>query len=394
MVRRDLPAVLVVDDDESVCVFLETLLVDLGCDVQVAESAAEALERIQSSPRLDLVLLDKNLPDRSGLDVLNEAKGHDPDLEVVMITGYASIDAVVMALRFGAGDFLTKPFDELPVLTGKIQNALERARRSRERTCLMADLKAREQNLEAEVAQRTRDLKKALSALNSRDMERRKLMANVGHDLRTPLTTIQGYLEILMGGDVGEERRLRHMRKMYSQCQRLQRLAEDVTFLARQADGRLRLRPRSLETKELIQGAVTEMEPLFEQGDIKVEWKVADGAGRIRGDEDRLMQVLTNLMSNAAKFSPRGGRVQLSAEPKDGAVLISLSDDGPGVAENQRDVIFERYHTGDSSGRGEGIGLSICMDVATAHGGRIWVEESRQGGALFRLLLPGADAAA
>jgi signal transduction histidine kinase len=386
--RKDAPKALVVDDEEGVRLFLEHVLVDLGCEVLTVETAAEASERIRDAEPLDLVLLDKNLPDRSGLDVLAEAKGHDPDLEIVMITGYASLEAAVNALRFGAGDFLTKPFDELQVLRGKLQSAIERARRARERTALIATLQERERDLEAQVGQRTADLEKALANLRRQDVERRRLMANVAHDLRTPLTTIQGYLDMLHRSDLPEARRTRYVQVMNGQCQRLQRLTRDVTFLARQADGHLTWKRNPLETEDLLARAATELAPLFEQADVALEWSVGEGAEHLVGDDDRLMQVLTNLLGNAAKFAPSTTVVRLRAEADEDAILITVSDAGPGVPEADRGTIFERYHTADAAGRGEGLGLSICRDIAEAHGGRVWVDESEDGGALFCLLLP------
>ncbi|MFW5878557.1 MAG: ATP-binding protein [Myxococcota bacterium] len=394
MTRKTAARTLVVDDEEGVRLFLEHVLTGLGCEVSGAATAGEAWERIEQDPGLDLILLDKNLPDRSGLDLLAQAKGHDPDLEIVMITGYASLDAAVTALRFGAGDFLTKPFDELAVLEGKLENALERARRARERTRLMADLEEREQTLEMEVRQRTAELQAALEELERKDAERRRLMANVGHDLRTPLTTIHGYLEMLLRGVPESEKAQRYLRTIVGQCQRLKRLTRDLGFLSRQADGRLEWTFRSVGTEDLLREAVQEIEPLFDQGNVRLSCSVEERTADIWGDRDRLMQVLTNLLGNAAKFAPEGTTVEVSAEADEEAVLISVADAGMGVPEEQRLAVFERFKTGDATGRGEGLGLSICRDIVEAHKGRIWVEESEQGGALFRLYLPASDRAA
>lgn len=388
MTNRDDVRVLIVDDEESVRFLLEHVLADMGCETASVETAKEGWERILEKPRLDLVLLDKNLPDRSGLDLLAEAKGHDPDLEIVMITGYASLDAAVTALRLGAGDFFTKPFDDLPVLKGKIGSALERARRARERTELIADLKDREAALEGLVAERTSELEAAFVKLRRRDADRRRLMADVSHDLRTPLTTIQGYLEMLLGGNVREELREPYLRSILGQCKRLGRLTRDLAFLSRQADGQLDWKPRMVCVKSLFEEASRELMLLFEQIDVSIDSAVEEGAKRVWADEDRLMQVLTNLLANASKFAPNGSTVRLRAEADEGVVLLSVSDEGKGVPKDQRSAVFERYHSGDESGRGEGIGLSICKDIVASHKGRIWVEDSDEGGARFKVLLP------
>ncbi len=389
MTSKDAARVLVVDDEEGVRLYLGQVLSEMGCEVITADTLEEARECILlQSPMIDLVLLDKNLPDGSGLDLLAEAKGHDPDLEIVLITGYASLEAAVTALRFGAGDFLTKPFEDIAILSGKLRNAVERARRARERTRLISDLKDREAMLETEVAGRTAELESALETLRTGDAQRRRLMANVAHDLRTPLTTIQGYVEMLLRPDLVKERQESYLRSILGQCKRLGRLTWDLTFLARQADGQLEWRFSKLETGKVLRGAVLELLPLFEQTEVQVECDVHDAAEEIWGDEDRLMQVLTNLLGNAAKFAPRGSVVRVIAEPDEDSVLISVADAGMGVPFSQRSEIFERYFSNDAYGRGEGIGLSICRDIVVAHGGRIWVEDSDEGGARFKMALP------
>lgn len=227
-----------------------------------------------------------------------------------------------------------------------------------------------------------------IEALQRQDEERRRVMATVAHDMRTPLTTIQGYVNMLQQKTIDDETRDKYLRVIAVQCQRLYRLTQDVSFLARQADAEVSWNFEKLQTAVLFARAEDELMPQYENDHVALATIVGDGAEQMRGDDDRLMQVLTNLLGNAVKFAPRDSEVQLEARREGASVLISVTDKGLGVAEEHREEIFERYQSSDETGRGEGIGLWVCRDIARAHDGEIWVEETPGGGARFVVRLP------
>ena len=361
--------VLVVDDEEGVRIILRTVLETRDLEVVEAQTATEALTQVAPGA-FDLAVVDKNLPDRSGLTLLAELKQVDPDLEVAIVTGYASLDAAIEALRAGAGDFLLKPFEDVRILGDKLAAARERGRTARARTAALSA---------------------ARDAAAAREADRRALLAEVAHDLRTPLTTIQGYLDLLEN-PVSEETLNRYLAVVRSQARRLARLTEDVGYLVRASEGRAKLKRLAWPVEEVVDGALDEMRPLYGQAGVGLERTLARALGEVDCDRDRVLQVLTNLMGNALKFSPEGTRVTVSAEGWHGGVVFSVADQGPGVPASARERIFERYHTRDPSGRGQGLGLAISKAIVDAHGGRIWVDDADGAGAVFCFLIPGADA--
>ncbi len=357
---------LVVDDEEGVRVILRTVLETRELEVVEAQSATEALAQVAPGA-FDLAVVDKNLPDRSGLTLLADLKQTDPDLEVAIVTGYASLDAAIEALRAGAGDFLLKPFEDVRILGDKLAAGLERGRSARARTAALAA---------------------ARDAAEAREADRRALLAEVAHDLRTPLTTIQGYLDLLEQ-PVPPDTVARYLAVVRSQARRLARLTEDVGYLVRASEGRARLKRLAWPVEEVLDGALDEMRPLYGQAGVHLDRSLAEDLGEVDCDRDRVLQVLTNLMGNALKFSPEGTRVTVSAEGWHGGVVFSVADQGRGVPASARERIFERYHTKDPSGRGQGLGLAISKAIVDAHGGRIWVDDADGGGAVFSFLLPG-----
>jgi signal transduction histidine kinase len=358
--------VLVVDDEEGVRVILRTVLETRDLEVVEAGNAAGALAEVAPG-RFDMAVVDKNLPDGSGLTLLSDLKAIDPDLEVAIVTGYGSLDAAIEALRFGAGDFLLKPFEDVATLGDQLVAALGRGKAARSRTAA---------------------LEAARDAAEAREADRRALLADVAHDLRTPLTTLQGYLDLLER-PVSEETLARYLAVMRSQTRRLARLTEDVGYLVRASEGRTHLKRLAWPVEEVVDGALDEMRPLYDQAGVRLGRRVVDALGEVDCDRDRILQVLTNLMGNALKFAPEGSEVTVTAEPWHGSVVLSVLDQGPGVPPEARQRVFERWHTKDPSGRGQGLGLAICKAIVDAHGGRIWVDEADGGGAAFCFLLPG-----
>jgi len=383
--------VLVVDDEAGPRLLLEHLVASLGHRALTAADAEEAVSILHEA-QVDLAIVDKNLPGRTGLDLLAEIKAERPLVEVIIITGYASVESVITALRMGAGDYLEKPLPDLDILGEKLIKGIERGRAARERARLVDALRARERELEETVNERTRQLRDALDELQSHDRDRRRLVATVAHDLRTPLTALSSYVDVLAQRDPPPEKRANYLKVMTAQCRRLRRLTQDLVFLARQEHEALGWQFQDAGTDEVIAQALEELQPLFERAELKVQVEIAPGAERVRADVDRVIQVLANLLGNAIKFSPKGSQLWVHAAPVEGGARLSVSDQGPGIPADRLEHIFERYVSVDTAQRGEGLGLSICKDIVQAHGGEIWAENLEGRGARFSFLLPSVGA--
>jgi signal transduction histidine kinase len=200
-----------------------------------------------------------------------------------------------------------------------------------------------------------------------------------------------------MDDDTGQLSRVqrRFLETIERNTTRLIALVGDLLDLSRLEAGRVELEPQPLDTPNLVRGAVAAVGNLFEARGTRVEVAVPDTIPPILGDRRRVEQILTNLLANAAKYTPPGGNVEVSAESQNGHVLLAVADNGPGVPEAERDIVFDKFYRGrDAQNRGEagsGLGLAIVKSLVELHGGSVRVEESAPRGARFVVELPRAS---
>ena len=214
----------------------------------------------------------------------------------------------------------------------------------------------------------------------------------VGHELRTPLTSIRGSLGLLAGGIVGElpPGAQQMVQLAVENTDRLVRLVNDTLELERLDAGRMELDRRPSELAHVTATAVHAVDALAEAAGVSL---ISTVSGiRLLVDPDRIVQALVNLLGNAIKFSPPGGKVTVSAEPRGHMALISVADEGPGIPAEKLESIFERFTQVDSSDArdksGTGLGLAITRAIVERHGGRTWAESGPTGGSTFRMTLP------
>jgi signal transduction histidine kinase len=222
--------------------------------------------------------------------------------------------------------------------------------------------------------------------------EREELVAVVSHELRTPLTVIAGFNKLLLSERVGpltgEQRRF--LTESERSCRRLDAFIGNLIEAARQAaaEGPLPLCEASLEAS--VRGVVEFLRPLLEQRGLRTELRLDPAAARARFHPLRVEQVLTNLIGNAIRYSPRGGRIAVETRAAGGGrVEVAVSDDGPGVPTAEREQIFRPWvRGGDPREGGLGLGLAICKRIVEAHGGTIAVADAPGGGSRFSFTLP------
>jgi signal transduction histidine kinase len=219
---------------------------------------------------------------------------------------------------------------------------------------------------------------------------RRELVANVAHELRTPLTGLEGYLEGLADGVFAPTPET--LARMRAETARLRRLVEDLTELSQLESGRWRLERRPVQVVDVIAAVDATLRPQFECKGVGLNVWVAEGLPPVPGDADRLGQVLTNLLANALRFTPPGGRVTVEAWGDHDAVRLAVSDTGSGIAPADLPHVFERFYRADRSRTqmtgGSGIGLAIVKHVMEAHGGTIAVQSTLGRGSRFEVGLP------
>ncbi|MDY6923153.1 MAG: CHASE3 domain-containing protein [Pseudomonadota bacterium] len=218
-------------------------------------------------------------------------------------------------------------------------------------------------------------------------------VSTVSHELRTPLTSIAGSLGLLAGGAAGDlpDRAARLIAIAHSNSQRLVRLINDILDVEKLESGALVLALSPLDLRDIAAKAIEGVRGYADQLGVTLALEGGDPAP-VRGDADRLIQVVTNLLSNAAKFSPTGGEVAVSVNPEARIARLSVTDHGPGIPEEFRSRIFGKFAQADSTDTrakgGTGLGLAIAREIAERHGGRLWFESAEGHGATFHLDLP------
>ena len=219
-------------------------------------------------------------------------------------------------------------------------------------------------------------------------------VSTVSHELRTPLTSIMGSLGLIKGGAVGTlPDRLKSMLDIaYSNSDRLVRLINDILDVQKIEAGKMEYRMAPLEIMTLVNRAVSASDGLARERGIEIKVIESTPEAIIRGDDDRLMQVMTNLLSNAVKFSSRGDSVEIGVSRQNGSLEIKICDQGPGIPDQFRDKIFEKFSRMNSSDGqqvgGTGLGLSISKSIVEQHGGDIGIEPDTGKGATFFFRLP------
>ncbi len=229
-----------------------------------------------------------------------------------------------------------------------------------------------------------------------KELEKMKsnFLSVVSHELKTPLHSIKGFVEIIRMGKAGPITDLQadFLTTVKEQTQVLQRMIDDLLVFSRLEAGQLRLHVEEISLAAIAAGVVQKLTPLAEEKGLHLTTHLPDDFPDIQGDYMRMEQVITNLVENAIKFTPSGGRVTIDGRDLEDRVQLWVQDTGIGIPESERDRIFDRFYQVDASERrayrGAGLGLTICKHIVERHGGRIWVESEVGKGSTFYIELP------
>jgi hypothetical protein len=233
-----------------------------------------------------------------------------------------------------------------------------------------------------------------INTTERRRMERMRgqFISAVTHELRTPLVSIKGYVDLILegSGSITEDVQS-NLHVVRRNTDRLLGLVNDLLDLSRMQAGRFELKLQPIDFKTVIQSCMAEAKPLVEEKKLNVQIEVPENPLRIQGDQVRLCQVLMNLLSNATKFSSEGGDVTLRVEEENKSIKVQVSDRGIGIRKEDLERVFEPFSAIEKPTyvKGTGLGLSVCKGLVEAHGGKIWVESAGEGeGAKFTFTLP------
>jgi signal transduction histidine kinase len=219
---------------------------------------------------------------------------------------------------------------------------------------------------------------------------RRQMTADIAHELRTPISIILGHADAVHEGALPASRETFDI--IREETTRLERLVEDLRTLSRADAGELTLMPSRQSAHKLLERAVTAHMPHAQEKGVELRVVPGEGDSEINVDRDRMLQVLDNLLANGLRYTPTGGQVTLGWLTRLDVIEIRVTDTGPGMSEEERARVFDRFYRADPSrqrdGGGSGLGLAIAKSIVESHGGRIWVESELGSGATFVIQLP------
>lgn len=233
-----------------------------------------------------------------------------------------------------------------------------------------------------------------ITELRRTETVRRDFVANVSHDLRTPIASLKALVDTLLAGALEDETVARDfLSRMEVEVDDLARLVEELLELSRAESRRIELHQIPADVGNLLRRVAARLRPHAEPKEITVSIDAPEDLPRGYLDPERIEQVLVNLMHNAIKFSPSGSDIRLAAETRDGEIELSVTDAGPGIPPDELDRVFERFYKTEKSrsDTGSGLGLAIARHLVQLHGGRIWAVSAGRDGTSFRFTVPVAQ---
>ncbi len=237
-----------------------------------------------------------------------------------------------------------------------------------------------------ELGQLTRTFNEMQTQLRQVDVARKEFIATASHELRTPIFSLAGFVELLQDEELDEETRREFLETMSEQVARLQKLSVDLLDLSRLDAGSLELHAEEVDLSELARSVMHEFTPAIAEHDTDLDVRLPEQGPEALCDPERVAQIMRILLDNALRHTPAGTHVTVRADRSNGAAGFTVADAGPGLPDGSRAKVFERFYTGDAA-RGAGLGLAIARELAERMDGRLRVT-SRDGGTVFTLELP------
>jgi signal transduction histidine kinase len=396
------PKILIVDDEPLMCSSLQFLLSKDGLETQISHSGREAMACFAKEV-FDVVLLDIQMPDMNGLQLMDYMRSQCPGTFVVVITGHASVDSTVESLRRGAFDYLRKPFEHEELLK-TVNNALNQKRLEMDRKRAEEELQKAHEELERRVKERTAELAKANERLK-REVEERKQAEKelqsineevkdfarvVSHDLKNPIISVLGFSSRLVKHyrDKLGEKGLSYLEHIVANARRMELLVSDLLTLS--TVGRVVPSSGDISSGEIVRNVSSSLQARLR--DKGIDLVVAEHLPTIYCDGERMHQVFENLLVNAIKFIGDTEVPKIEIGYDDGGDLhhFYLRDNGIGIDRKNHRKIFEKFlrlrEIEDEEGTG--LGLPIVERIVNNCGGKVWVESEKGEGATFCFSLP------
>jgi len=386
------PHILLIEDESRLRHNLQLLLQSEGYQITTASHGAEAIQKVAETP-YDLVITDIMMPEMDGFQVMEYLKAHMPETVVVAITGYVSTESAVEALRRGAYDYLSKPFD-FDMLKITIERALEKGRLQKTLRHYMNDLEQKVEERTHKLIEANQKLEKSLVDLQAAQehlIQAEKLsalgelIAGVSHELNNPLTIILGNVELLAPIATANAKVKGQVERIYEAAVRCQQIVKSLLSFARKQTPT----KTHVDINALCDNALKLLTYQLKVSHITLEKRFDTALPTTMADPHQLQQVFVNLATNAyqAMSSYRGrGKLVVETQRRQGMIQIAFHDDGPGISPEHQRKIFDPFFT--TKEHGTGLGLSISYGIIKEHGGEIAIRSVPQEGASFLIELP------
>lgn len=374
---------LIVDDDSMYVHLLKRYLSQAGLYSFKVDSVSTAMLAISRciSCKYDLLLVDHNLPDLNGPQFLLELRSRLEQTvpTAIVMTAEGGEAAAGQALRAEAGDFLPKSLVNVESLSRSINNALAKDR------------------LRKSVEDRSLDLQTANSKLKSKNQEIRQFYQKVSHEVKTPLAAAREFVSIIRDELVGpvNEEQVKILNYAITSCDQIATHFNDLVEITRLDSGKVNLRKSECSIDSILARTVASCTSALNACNLKLIQNIDVSDKSVWVDDNRITQVLSNLLGNAIKYSPNGSAIEISVNESTNQDLIEfcVMDYGCGIAIEETEKIFERlYQTSEVNhefmGAGLGLGLSIAKEIVALHEGRIWVESQLNKGSQFFFQIP------
>lgn len=385
-------------------------------ELVTASQGAQAVETVQQAINEDrpfaLVFLDVRMPPGiDGVETAKQIRQMDPDIQIVIVTGFSDISPSEIAVLVPPADkllYLQKPFHNHEIwqlasaMTQKwsvektlrnINNQLEVQVRHRTAELSKSNMYLAEEMVQRQEAQA--QIEKAHGQLKDQSVLRDEFVINVSHELRTPLCIFRNIISNISSGLMGPvtEKQVENLEIVDQEIDRLGRIISDFLDITRIESGKLTIDRQLQPLQPIILDAVKLIQPLANDKRVEVVTSMPDDELTANVDRDRIIQILTNLIDNAVRYTPEiGAKITVRLKDLDGEIGIDVEDNGRGIESDDISKVFNRFvqvekQTGPGA-HGTGLGLAISKELIEAHAGRIWAENLPTGGANFCLALP------
>lgn len=380
--------ILIVDDETAILEVFRSLFSDEDYRLSLAETGRDAV-RIIREDTVDLVIADKNLPDITGLEVLKVAKQVRPVTEVIIITGFASLDTVLTAMELDAFDYMLKPLTNIFDIKKKVRQALEKQEMTLENQRLLKHLRERTVELERTLAE--------LRAVQTELIQSEKLAgigtlaAGVAHEISSPLFGILGLAEAIL--DEPDLSQIRSWaRDIVDYSKSIREIVLELSSYSRAANNE---GVTTVDLRKIVEDAVRLVQRSRKNDRATVEQDV-DPALTLLARPIEMQQLFVNLIKNAMEAMEstadvRPPRLFIRSRREGQAVVIEVEDTGPGIPRDQIDMVFDPFFTTKDVGRGTGLGLNIVYRIVTKYKGTIHVTSKEGQGTSFTMRFPLQD---